>query len=622
MPRIPQALIDQILDRTDIVDLVSNYVNLKRRGQNFFGICPFHKEKTGSFSVHPERQMFKCFGCGKGGTAITFVQEIENLTFGEAVRFLAEKAGVRIEFEDDGRGEKRVQPELDRTKVMETAVRLFEKWLKGSSEAQEYLSSRGLDDTTIRRFRLGYAPDSWGALHEELTRKNIPAAVQQELGLVIPRKDGNGFYDRFRNRIMFPIATPLGKIVAFGGRILGEGEPKYLNSPETPLFNKSRTLYLIEKAREPIRREGRMLVVEGYTDAIALHRFGFEYSVASLGTALTESHARLLRRYGENIYLLYDGDEAGLLAARRGVEVFLNIGLPVRIALLPPGEDPDSLLGKEGRGTMEEVLEKARDGFEFCIDRAVQTHGVDHTAGKRAVSNELLPMVARIPEAVLRAECISILAGRVGVDETAVKEDLRRVRQRRPRTSVDESSQVEPTLQIQFEQLEPAERAKAHIIAVLLNTLGLVHPDESADAAENLGQRPLTAQERERINQVVDLIPDRDGYPFSIAIKRLLAIKPRTYKSLAGLMEGAFEEEPALRNIVSAAPDWVPASGDRGKMLRDATDSLESQRRKLDHWRLASPLRGSDDSTDWRAQLKQLDALHGLAKKNHSPENE
>ncbi|MFH1737829.1 MAG: DNA primase, partial [bacterium] len=434
MRRIPQTTIDQVLERVDIVDIVSNYVTLKRRGRNFFGICPFHKEKTGSFSVHPERQIFKCFGCGKGGTALTFVQSVENLTFVEAIRFLADKAGVRIEFEDDGRRHKQDRPEIDRTQVLDTAANQFTKWLMNSKEACDYLQGRGIDQAAARRFRLGYAPDSWEALHDQLLQKGIPDKIQEELGLIIPRQGGQGYYDRFRKRIIFPIANPLGRIVAFGGRALGNDEPKYLNSPETSLFNKSRTLYLLEKAREAIGRVRKTLVVEGYMDAIALHRFGYEHSVAALGTALTEDHARLLRRYGEDICLIYDGDEAGLLAARRGVDVFLSTGLPVRVAVLPSGEDPDSLLSKEGKKAMDSVLEDAKDGFEFCFDRAVMEFGLDSVADRRSVIRNLLPILIRIPEAVVQADYITFLAGRTGVNEAAIREDLSKFRRREPAT--------------------------------------------------------------------------------------------------------------------------------------------------------------------------------------------
>lgn len=624
MRRIPQPIIDQVLDRTDIVDVVSNYVNLKRRGQNFFGICPFHKEKTGSFSVHPERQIFKCFGCGKAGSAITFVQAVENLMFGEAVRFLADKAGVRIEVEDGGRRDTRVRPEIDRMQVLEQVTTLFAKWLEGSNEARDYLARRGIDQATAQRFRLGYAQDSWDALQQRLSRSNIPPAVQEELGLIISRKDGQGHYDRFRKRIIFPIANPLGKVVAFGGRILGDGEPKYLNSPETPLFNKSRTLYLLEKAREAIRREGKTLVVEGYMDAIALHRFGYDYSVATLGTALTENHARLLRRYGENIFLIYDGDEAGLLAAQRGVEVFLSIGLPVRVVLLPPGEDPDSLLGKEGQEAMDAVLEEACDGFKFCVDRVVAVHGVDSAVGKRGVVRALLPVLKRIPEATVRAQYVTVLTSLIGVqpdDEKGILRDLEQLLRRHPSTDREGPGPAEVAFQLRTEDLDAAERAKLHIVVVLLNALGLARTEEGEEPHPELGCPSLRPDERERISQVVDLIPDREEYPLSAVIKKLLSIKPRTYRNMASLLEGAFVDDPRPQTIVTVAPDLVPITGDRDRILFDAAHILEEQRKKRDHRSLASSLRqqqSKEASPSDFELLRKIDALHGLGKRGDS----
>jgi len=618
MAKIPQTVIDQVLERTDIVDIVSNYVSLKRRGQNFFGVCPFHKEKTGSFSVHPERQIFKCFGCGKGGTALTFIQSVENLSFFEALRFLADRAGVRLDFDEDERKANRERPDLDRTQVMETAANLFSKMLANSKPPQEYLTRRGLSQADIKRFRLGYAPDSWEALKNPLSRMGIPETVQQELGLIIPRQDGNGFYDRFRNRIMFPIANPLGKTVAFGGRILGDGEPKYLNSPESPLFNKSRTLYLLEKAREAIRRVGRTLVVEGYMDAIALHRFGFENSVASLGTALTESHARVLRRYGENIYLIYDGDEPGLMAARRGAEIFLNTGLPVRVVVLPTGEDPDSFLAKEGTDAMKTLLDTALDGFEYCFNRSVIQYGLEGVAAQRAVVRDLLPILKRIPEAVVQSEYVTFLAGKMGVSETAIRQDLSRMRETRPER--EESGSIETKEEVKLDNLTPVEMDKLHLITLVLNGLGLVTVEDE-DVVSPLN--PLRAEEREQINRVVDLIPDREGLPLSAILKNLMPIKPRVYKNLATLLEGAFPEDKLAQTVLTSAPDLAPLCGERDQLLSQVVSDLEERKRKIDHQRLTQALRAElkpgqsgelDEKT--REHLRQLDSLHGLGKDN------
>ena len=622
MAKIPQPIIDQILDRTDIVDVVSNYVTLTRRGQNFFGICPFHKEKTGSFSVHPERQMFKCFGCGKGGTALTFIQSVENLSFFEAVRFLAEKAGVRVEFDDTNRRGSQGSADVDRTQVLEMAANQFAHWLTNSREAFDYLAKRGIDQKTAQRFRLGFAPDSWEAIHTHLSRNGISAKIQEELGLVLPRKDGQGCYDRFRNRIIFPIANPLGKIVAFGGRIIGEGEPKYLNSPETPLFNKSRTLYLLEKAREPIRRIGKTLVVEGYMDAIALHRFGYEYCVASLGTALTENHARLLRRYGENIYLIYDGDEAGLAAARRGVEIFLSTGLPIRVVVVPPGEDPDSILSREGKEPMDRLIEEARDGFHFCFDRAANEHGTDTVGARRALTRSLIPMLLRIPEAVVQSEYITFLSNKMGVDQAAIRHDMARFRQ--PQSRPEKPEQPGTLYTVRTEDLNPAERAKLHLITALLNSLGFVSSASGESLNPDSGSDPLHAEERERINQVVDLIPDRPEYPFSALIQKLLSIKPKTYKNMASLLEGAFSGDARSQTILNAAPDEAPIGTDRNKMLFDAAHILQDMHTKQKHRTLTGSMRQSAGEIqnggleEAREFLRQLDSLHGLGEKKKS----
>ncbi len=318
---------EQILEKADIGEIVSQYVRLQNRGGRYFGLCPFHKEKTPSFSVNPERGFFHCFGCGKGGNVIDFIMGVENLTYAEARRYMAEKLGIPIETPS---GQPRSHSEIDRYQVMEQAAQFYAKCLSTHAEALKYLQSRQLNPQAIRQFGLGFAPENWDSLFSTMRQRKIPEKVLEELGLIIPRRENGGYYDRFRNRIMFPIRNTLGRVIAFGGRSMDPNDrAKYLNSNDTPLFNKSKVLYLLDRAKEVLKERGAVLV-EGYMDAISLHVRGFQQAVASLGTALTADHIQILRRYTQDFILLYDGDSAGIRAAMRGVELFFESGYTVR----------------------------------------------------------------------------------------------------------------------------------------------------------------------------------------------------------------------------------------------------------------------------------------------------
>ena len=414
---------EEILSKADIVEVVSQYVQLKSHGGRYFGLCPFHKEKTPSFSVHPERRFFHCFGCGKSGHVIDFVMEVEHLTYPEARRFFAQKLGIRME---ETSGRKRTREDIDRFQVMDLAAQVYAKWLQGNSNAYQYVLSRGLLPEQIQQLGLGCSPDSWDSLYTALIQRGIPEEVQLELGLVIPRQKGNGYYDRFRNRIMFPIRNTLGRIIAFGGRALDPNEPaKYLNSNDTPLFNKSRVLYLLDRAKEWVKERGAV-IVEGYMDAIALHSHGFQQAVATLGTALTKEHLTILRRYTQSFTLLYDGDTAGVNAAKRGVETFFESGFSARTALLPEGMDPDDFVRKEGTEALQGLLDRAKDGFDFYLDEVVKKYDPSLPKGKSAIVNEMIPLLSRIPEAFVRKDYIRLLAQRIGSEVPLLEASIAR----------------------------------------------------------------------------------------------------------------------------------------------------------------------------------------------------
>ena len=409
----------------DIVRLVSDYVPLKPGGSRLKGLCPFHQEKTPSFSVDPQMQLFYCFGCQAGGDAFKFVMLYEKLDFPESVEFLAKRWGVPLPKasarpEDDARA---------RLLLMNEAAAGFfrSQWSDPSRGklARDYISKRGVSDAVADRFGLGYAPDSWDALLNVLGSRGFTAAELQTAGLAIPRKDGSGQYDRFRHRVIFPIRDVSGRVIAFGGRALGDPEPKYLNSPETPAYVKGENLYGLDVAREAIRREGFAILVEGYLDLIALHQAGFENAVASLGTALTPSQVKLLARYSERVVVSYDGDAAGINAAAKSLDLFLERGFDVRVAEVPAGKDPDDFLKEQGTAAYDAIVRQAPSYLDFLVKRELRGRDLNLPEEKVAAINAILPKLARLESAVERAAWAGRLADALRIDDDLVMQELR-----------------------------------------------------------------------------------------------------------------------------------------------------------------------------------------------------
>ena len=365
MARIPEELIDSIRSQADIVDVVSDYVTLQRSGRNYKGLCPFHDEKTPSFSVNPERQIFHCFGCGKGGNVFSFLIEHEKLTFVEAVRQVARRVHITI---PDTHREREAGSEAESlARVTRFAARFFHDRLIGAgpgSIVRRYAEQRGLSEETIKSYGLGYAPDSWNDLLNAARKQGIDAALLVRAGLA--KSGERNTYDAFRNRLIFPIQAPSGRVVGFGGRALSdEDQPKYLNSPESPIYVKSQVLYGLYQARDPLRQQGKALVVEGYMDLLGLHEQGIQGVVALCGTALTREQARLLVRYGQQAYLVYDSDQAGVRATWRAIEPLVESGLWTRIVRLPEGYDPDSYVREHGPDGFMKLVERADSIADF-----------------------------------------------------------------------------------------------------------------------------------------------------------------------------------------------------------------------------------------------------------------
>ncbi len=429
--RLPQGFADDVKNQGDIVRVVSDYVSLKKRGANYLACCPFHSEKTPSFTVHAGKGLFKCFGCGVGGSIFDFVMRIEGCGFPEAVRIVAQKSGIPIPVVEETEDHKRIA--RDRESILrlnEWAAEFFQFQLHEAEEgaqAREYYRSRGITDETAKRFRLGYSPDSWDALTNHLKDRGATTDEVHNSGLAV-LKDAGGFYDRFRGRLMFPITDAQSKVIAFGGRVMGAGEPKYLNSPETTIYTKGRNLFCLDHARSEIRNLGFAILVEGYLDCIIPSQEGVHNVVASLGTALTDDQVRLLRRYMDqpNIVVNFDPDSAGQAATMRSIDVLLAEGFKVNILRMPTKQDPDEFVRAHGVERFRELLKTTQPYIDYIIDMSIAGHDTSRPTGKVAAINAMLPHLARMRDKVARADYAGQIADRLKIDSHIVREELKR----------------------------------------------------------------------------------------------------------------------------------------------------------------------------------------------------
>jgi DNA primase len=416
MGLIPASFIDELMSRTDIVEVINARVPLKKAGREYKACCPFHGEKTPSFTVSPTKQFYHCFGCGVHGTALGFLMDYEHMSFPDAVEELASLAGLEVPREASAAQDRR-DPDLYGT--LETAATFFRQQLKRHPDAIRYLKSRGISGATAALFGIGFAPAEWDALLKHAGGDEASARRLLAGGLVIERDQG-GFYDRFRGRIMFPIRDARGRAIAFGGRVIGADEPKYLNSPETALFHKGRELYGLYEARQALRHIPRLLVVEGYMDVVGLHEAGVAWAVATLGTATTPDHLERLFRVTEEVVFCFDGDRAGRQAAWRALEnalPALREGRQVKFLFLPEGEDPDSLVRAEGAAAFTERLGTALPLSEYLHDELASKVELDSLDGRARLAELAKPLIARVPDGVFRALLVQRIASAVGMDE-------------------------------------------------------------------------------------------------------------------------------------------------------------------------------------------------------------
>lgn len=450
---IPAQFLDELTARCDIADVVGDYVPLNRKGNNLWGLCPFHSEKTPSFSVSPDKQIYHCFGCGKGGGVINFVMEIENLPFPDAVRLLARRVGMEVP-EEPGNADYRKK----RGRLLELnreAARFFYDKLQspeGRAGAEYLFGKRQLSQGTVTRFGLGMAPEGWDNLISAMGAKGFEKSELLEAGLVVKSKEGR-IYDRFRNRVMFPIIDLRGDVIGFGGRVLDDSSPKYLNSPDTPIFNKGRNLFALNLAKKS--KMGRIVLTEGYMDTIALHQAGFDCAVASLGTALTPDHAQLISRYTKEAVIAYDGDEAGVSAAQRAIPLFEKTGMSVKVLRVKGAKDPDEFIKKYGSQAFGKLLDQSENHIEYRLEQVKAKYDLSDDVQKVDFLKDAVQVLAGLHSPVEREVYGVRCAGLAGVSADTVAQEVKREIGRRIRRQEKKQERKDLTPAV---QLQPRER--------------------------------------------------------------------------------------------------------------------------------------------------------------------
>ena len=470
---IPSAFLDELVARSDIVDVVSDYVTLTPKGGSYWGLCPFHGEKTASFHVLPDRQLYHCFGCGKGGGVISFVMELENLPYVDAVRLLAKRAGMEFPERDMDESSRRKRAKL--LALNKEAARYFHSQLHSpvGREGLEYLRGRGLSKGTMTRFGLGFAPESWDSLIKAMSQKGFSKSDLLDAGLAVSNQKG-GIYDRFRNRVMFPIIDLRGDVIGFGGRVLGDATPKYLNSPDSPVFNKSRNLFALNLAKTT--KLGRIVLTEGYMDTISLYQAGFDCAVASLGTALTADHAKLLSRFTKEVVICYDSDTAGVQAANRAIPLLEKTGLKVRVLRVTGAKDPDEFIRKFGPDAFSRLLDQSENYVEYNLRQIQSKYDLADPVQKTEFAREAAQMLAGLDSPVEREVYAGQVAELTGIGKPALLQEIQRARKgklwaakkKQTRRDMTPVTQVQPKArQMRYENTRSA-RAEEGILRLLM----------------------------------------------------------------------------------------------------------------------------------------------------------
>lgn len=550
----PAAFLDELSARNPIEDVVGQYVSLTRKGGNLFGLCPFHSEKTASFSVAPEKGIYYCFGCHKGGGAINFIMEIESLDYPDAVRFLAKRAGLEVPDDREYASTYKKQERL--WALCKDAARFFHEQLLApcGEEARGYIVRRGLSRATVTRFGLGFAPNAWSSLLDAMVQKGYTKEELLDAGLAVKSQKG-GIYDRFRNRLMFPIIDVRGNIIGFGGRVMDDSTPKYLNSPETIIFNKRKNLFALNIAKKS--KQGRIILTEGYMDAIALHQYGFDCAVASLGTSLTEEHANVLAKYTNQIVLIYDGDEAGQNATRRAIPMLEKVGLQVKILRMQGAKDPDEFLRKYGADRFSLLLDQSENQAEYRLQSLRRKFDLTQDDQRVAFLSAAAELVSTLGSAVEREVYGRRAAEAAGVSYEAIRMEAEKAFKKR--TAREKKKQ-------EAQDLSPAKQQQPRIRGIRYDNV------RSAMAEEGLLR--LIIKEPALLAQV-SLRPEQFSSPLLGRAYAALAERYAAGQSTSlGLLEGSFSpEEMAHLSAVAGKDDQIINED----ALRDYVDVIRQE---------------------------------------------
>lgn len=425
MGRVNEDTVEEIKEAHDIVDIIGNYIEVKSSGSSYKALCPFHNEKTPSFMINREKQIYKCFGCGEGGDVLQFIMKMENLDFIEAVKLLGEKANITVDtgedISDQEKHEKKLLYDINR----KAGIFYYRNLTSVQNKGLQYFKNRGVSSSEIKAFGLGLAPDRWDALIEHLKKENYSEENIEKTGLIIKNKKGDRYYDRFRNRVIFPIFNTRGLLIGFGGRVLDQSLPKYLNSPETKIFNKRKTLYGLNIAKKNINAH-QLILVEGYMDVIALHGKGVKNAVATLGTSLTKDHAQLLKKYVAEVVVAFDGDEAGIKATLRSIQILDSEGLKIRILSLGRDEDPDDYIRRHGKEDFQQRVKDSPNHIEYQIQLIRNRHSLDHTQGKIDFSKEATDVLRKVRSPIEQEAYVEALAEELALSKESLLSEIRR----------------------------------------------------------------------------------------------------------------------------------------------------------------------------------------------------
>lgn len=582
---LPNELVDKVLDQTDIVEVISSRIPLKKTGRNFKANCPFHSEKTPSFVVSPDKQIFHCFGCGEGGNAVSFLMKYEKLDFREVMKLLADKAGIKLPDLRPADGE-RSSGIGDKLFAVNEAAKNFYKAYLYSAEGKmfhRYLKERGLTDDVIKVFQLGSAPNMWDGLISHFSKKNTGIDLLEKAGLVLAREQGKGHYDRFRNRCVFPIFDIRQKVIGFGARGLDpNAQPKYINSPETPIYNKGRNLYGLNFSKGYIKEQDYAVIVEGYFDLIVPFQYGVKNIVATLGTALTPDQVKLLKRFSQTAVVVFDSDKAGEEASLRGLDLLVSMDMNVRIATLPKGSDPDSYVRKNGKDAFLGIVKASKDLFDYKMALLMAKFNKEGVRGRAAIATLMLPTIARIPNEILKAAFLKKLSGMLSIDEAALRAELKKVKK-------DYSYTVD------WDESGKGKKRKVNTAELMLLSIVLENPDDLKAIEKDMNIGQFTEA---NIRNIMLKVKELNEGAHEVAPSKLIAY---------------FDEED-VRTIISEAVGIYESISDKDKVLSDCIKKINKDHSKEEEDRLRNEIRFAQNANDAKKTDDLMYRLNELIK--------